>query len=366
MRNDTTLQESISSKVLQLAGRFLRHEETNFVKLAQYLQLDPKVDFRDSDLTGVDLSNSNLAGYDFSGADLRGATGVGVTWDKTTSFDNAETEDSIFSHYLEHEKFRLENPDVVAEAERLVRGHWCNAILSVADSLNRKAGPNRSAVWIAKTVFNESRSLTVRSNVLYFMSQVSDNPEQHRAFIYDVLNRNRAEVAIVKSALRTLTALYARDLGAVNIMAAYLEHHDASVRNAALRGVLTSPYFLRSSDKILRYVISCNDSMLRRQYLGRIARGLGTEFSAAVTDPVTRNFIDFAAPITQRDLEKRAEAVERHKKYMTMIANAPRTGPNLEGSLKVDEKVIQDRVESYRHALERLKTQFKIPFVLVD
>lgn len=73
----------------------------NFVKLAEVLGLDPKNDFRNSNLSGVDLSNCDLRGWDFTNANLRGATGVNVIVDSTTIITGADVSGSIFSQPTE-------------------------------------------------------------------------------------------------------------------------------------------------------------------------------------------------------------------------------------------------------------------------
>jgi hypothetical protein len=367
LKNNISLNEAIGRKTIVLAEKLISFEDSNFVALTKAADLDPRTDFQSADLAGMDFSNSDLRGYNFTDADLRGSTGVNVSWDKTTNFTNADTTSSVFAYQLQQDAFFEANPDLIELVHRLNKEHWAGTVLGVANLLDTKRNAvGRNELWVAKALFNATRELSVRSNILYFMSPISPDPEEHRAFIYNILNRFSTETSVVKSALRTLTALYARDPGAVNILASYLDHPNVPIRNVALRGVLASPHFFRATDKILKYVIGCGDSLLRRDFVGRAARHMGPEYVAAAMDTTTKNFIDFFAPVTSRDLVKKAEANIRHEKYMRMIANAPRQGPNLEGSLKVDESEVQERATGYRDGLEQIKRRFKIPFKFED
>ena len=366
MRSDRTLNDIVSADTVQLAVRFLHFEEDNFIKQVDFLNLNPKRDFRNADLVGVNFSNSDLAGFDFTGSDLRGATGINVKWDHTTIFRGADTDGSVFAQQLAQEAAFAANPELAERVRRLNRNHWANTVLGVADLLDVKKNPDPDALVIAKALFAETRSLSVRSNILYFMSPVIDDREQHKAFIYSTLNRFNTETSVLKSALRTLTALYIRDVGALNILVGYLDHADQSIRNIALQGILSSPYFFQANESILRYVTACGDSMLRRQFVGRAARKMGHDYEIAATDTVISNFIDFVVPITRRDLERKAENNLRRDKYQRMTANAPRFGPDLEGSLKIPETEIQELADTYENALHDLRYQFKIPLKFED
>lgn len=60
----------------------------NFIELAKILNLDPKKDFTNANLTGVDLSNLDLREANFSGTDFRGANLQSAKLDKAI-FKNA-------------------------------------------------------------------------------------------------------------------------------------------------------------------------------------------------------------------------------------------------------------------------------------
>jgi len=60
-----------------------------FSELVKLSGLNPSVDFRFADLTGVDFVGSDLRGYNFLGANLSYTSWKKATWDKTTNFEGA-------------------------------------------------------------------------------------------------------------------------------------------------------------------------------------------------------------------------------------------------------------------------------------
>ena len=361
LKNNVSLNEAVSKDIAALAEQFLSFDHSNFALQTKFLGLNPRTDFRDADLAGVDFSNSNVCGYDFTGSDLRGATGVNVVWDRTTIFRNAQLTSSVFAYAKSKDDFFDKNPELAERVSRLNKEHWAGTILGVADLLDTKKVTSDS-LWIAKSLFDQTASLPVRSNILYFMSPVSGDREQHKDFIYNTLARYGDQPSIIRSGLRTINALYSRDIGAVNILAAYLDHPDLTIRNEALRGILKSPFFYRAQEKILKYVIASGDSLLRRQFVGRAARTLGEKYVEAVLDPETKNYLDFAECVASRKLTLMAEVSYRREKF-TSMSEEQRRNPQLENSLRIDDLVVRQKISDYLRSLRYMQKTFNIPFI---
>src|ERR1700744_458826 len=60
-----------------------------FSDLVKLSGLNPSVDFRFADLTGVDFGGSDLRGYNFVGANLSYTSWKKATWDTTTNLEGA-------------------------------------------------------------------------------------------------------------------------------------------------------------------------------------------------------------------------------------------------------------------------------------
>jgi UDP-3-O-[3-hydroxymyristoyl] N-acetylglucosamine deacetylase len=84
-----------------------------FSSLAEVAGLDPSVDFRFLDLSGVDFGGSDLRSYDFTGANLCGTNWTGATYNETT----------IISEALMHGAVGFVTPKTRPQKVRLAR-NW--------------------------------------------------------------------------------------------------------------------------------------------------------------------------------------------------------------------------------------------------
>ncbi len=230
MKIDRAASDLVAPETIDLANRFLGYESTNFCDQIAFLKIDPTRELRHADLSFADFSGSDLSGFDFTGANLHGVTGVDVRWDNTTNFQDADVSNSVFAYSLAKQKFFSEHPEHAERVERLKNEHWANAILMV-EAMLRADIKTRSgeALKIARAVFDETKSLTVRSEILLYMGLGTETKEEHKAFIYNTLRNFSNEPGILRSCLRALRSLYADDKDSFNLMARYVEHADEKV-----------------------------------------------------------------------------------------------------------------------------------------
>lgn len=307
MKIDRAGADLIDTEVIDLANRFLDYESTNFSEQLAFLKIDPKRELRYADLSFADLSGTDLSGFDFTGANLYGATGVDVRWDDTTNFQDAEISNSVFAYPLAKKNFFSEHPEHAERVEILKNEHWANAILMVEAMLREdiKAGTG-DALKIARAVFDETKSLTVRSEILLYMGLGTETKEEHKAFIYNTLRNFSNEPSIIRSCLRALRSLYADDLDAFNLMVHYVDHTDEKVSQEAVVGVLYSQHFLSAGDSVKDKLVSTNSALARRAYVARIAKAEFKNFAEILLDDTVSNYVDFAEPISNTKIEKMA------------------------------------------------------------
>ncbi|MCA6114962.1 hypothetical protein J6524_08520 [Bradyrhizobium sp. WSM 1738] len=248
-----------------------------------------------------------MSGFDFTGANLHGVTGVNVKWDDTTNFHDADVSNSVFAYPLAKKQFFTENPDLAERVERLKNEHWANAILTV-EAMLRADARSRSgdALKVARAVFDEAKSLTVRSEILLYMGLGVESKEEHKAFIYNTLRNFNSEPSILRSCLRALRSLYANDKDAFNLMAQYVAHPDEKVSQEAVVGVLYSRHFSSANDNVRDLLASTGSGLARRSYVERIAVAEFKKFSEILLDDEVVNYIDFAKPISNAKLERMA------------------------------------------------------------
>ncbi len=307
MKIDRTASDLVAPETIDIANRFLGYESTNFCDQIEFLKIDPARELRHADLSFADFSGSDLCGFDFTGANLHGVTGVDVRWDSTTNFQDADVSNSVFAYSLAKQKFFSEHPEHAERVERLKNEHWANAILMV-EAMLRADVKTRSgaALKIARAVFDETKSLTVRSEILLYMGLGTETKEEHKAFIYNTLRNFSSEPSILRSCLRALRSLYADDKDTFNLMARYVVHSDEKVSQEAAVGVLYSQHFSSASDNVKDMLVSAGSALARRAYIGRIAKAEFKNSAEILLDDVLSNYVDFAQPIPNIKIEKMA------------------------------------------------------------
>lgn len=111
MNEFDTLTDLVGSNVIDLIQSFADEQIENFADQIKYLDLDPKKDFRYSDLSFMSFGDCDLRGFDFTGSNLTGVTGTGAKWDHTTKLDDANLTASIFSYYQHSQAYFESNPN---------------------------------------------------------------------------------------------------------------------------------------------------------------------------------------------------------------------------------------------------------------
>lgn len=307
MKIDRAASDLVAPEAIDLAAQFLNYESTNFCDQIAFLKIDPTRELRHADLSLADFSGSDLSGLDFTGANLHGVTGIDVRWDSTTNFRDADVSNSVFAYPLAKQRFFSEYPEHAERVERLKNEHWANAILTV-EAMLRADVKTRSgvALKIARAVFDETKSLTVRSEILLYMGLGTETKEEHKAFIYNALRNFSSEPSILRACLRALRSIYGNDKDAFNLMARYVQHPDEKVSQEAAVGVLYSQHFSSANDSVKDMLVSAGSALARRSYIGRIAKAEFKNFAEILLDDVLSNYVDFAEPITNTKIEKMA------------------------------------------------------------
>jgi hypothetical protein len=359
-----SISELITSEIIELSCNFLLSEDTDFGDQVTFLDLDPKSDFKNADLTFVDFSYSDLRGFDFSGSNLYGATGFNVQWDHSTILKGAHITDSLFEYQVSKDKFFAENRHLQLQVKRLANQYWTHTILGVA-ALLKKGGSD--AAPVARAVFDETKDVTVRSNILYFMRSAMEDAERHKVFLYNMIARRSGELEIVRAAVRALAALYNNDFGAINIMTRLLTHPEMSVRQEAFKGLLASKHLFSKHqinvfELVREHALASNDSVIRRMFVGRVAADSGINYVDAARAPDVANFFDFARKISNRDIFLAAErSLINRRATLAIASGALRT--SVESVTQVKEQEIQARASFHKTLLEELRDRYRIPFV---
>ena len=222
-----------------------------------------------------------------------------------------------------------------------------------------------NALKIARAVFDESKSLTVRSEILLYMALGAETKEEHKAFIYHTLSRFSEEPRILRSCLRTLRSLYVNDQDAFNLMVRFINHSDEMVSQEAAAGVLYSSQFKSASESVRDALVSAGSSLTRRAYLARIAAAEFKQLDEILLDDVVSNYVDFAEPISNSKLKRMAKKSLQNPKLRgisrkrTIAALVDR-----DAQPRFDDDYPEKRAAMIRALLEAIGRKYRIPFRL--
>ncbi|OSI68561.1 hypothetical protein BSZ22_20520 [Bradyrhizobium canariense] len=364
LKTEDTLQASIPVDVLQLAERFLDSDLGNFADQVRFLNLNPARDLRHADLADVDLSNSDLRGFDFTDADLRGAFGVNVVWDASTCFEGAHTENSVFSYLLSKKEFLEANPDYADRVARLRNEHWANVILAVEGMLraDRESG---NALKIAKAVFDDSKNLTVKAEILLYLGLAVDTKEEHKAFIYHTLAQFEQKPSVLRSCIRTLRSLYVHDLDAFNVMTRFIGHSDEKISQEAATGVLSSKHLLDAPERVRKALLSSEFSLTRRAYVERVAKIELRQSCELLLDTTVNGYLDFVKPISNDTILRMSrrslmnpslDGLEARRTIASMV------DPRPQGFLSVAHDSVLLRARLIKKVLGTIRGKYGVPF----
>jgi len=305
MKDSAFFADQLSPAVIMTIKCISASQTENFNDLAALCGLNPKTDFRFSNLSGVDFSGCDLLKFDFTGSDLRGCFGSNVTFDATTILQNATTENSIFSYSIIEEKYFKRNPDMEKRYNRINSDHWANTITWIMDNAKRRNNSDEF-MYIARKIMLCNKDATVRTNAIMFMWRVFGSSEVHRDFILNLLAKHGKNRSVRLASLKVLADMYGGNRVVYNILKSELCGHDGEIRKVALNGVLKSGHFLKNVSEIAEVIAGEKNSGLRRSFVGRVAALRGDNHVFAVKERHSNAFVDFVEPITRSKLDELA------------------------------------------------------------
>jgi hypothetical protein len=362
LKIENSLESLISLDVFERAQRFFASTDTNFGQLLKLAGINPKTDLRHADLSHVDFSDSDLRGFDFTGCDLRGSIGVNVEWDDTTRLTDADVSDSLFAYVTDRKRFFQENPEHLEKVGMLVGEYWANAIVQVANMLH-ESEDRAASLQIARAVFEETKDPTVRSDILLHMGVANPSKEDHKAFIYHLLAKRGKDRTVLRPALSALRYQYLDDLDAFNAMLKFVTNPDPQVQLYALTGVMSSRHFFNALDEIHDLVLVSKNPMMRRAFVGRIARRELGQSAALLEDDAVVNFIDFREEVSNKKLIAMARRSFTKVKPSDVPRIEKRFGFVAELSIRDENQI---RASLIRTILSATSQKYRIPFIVEE
>lgn len=291
-------QVNMNQKTLNTIEEIYQTEITNFTQLCTLANLDPSIDFINSNLEGVNFDFCDLQGYNFTGANLKNTTGIGVRWNSSTIFKDAIINNSIFEFRVNLDNVVESNEKWKSEIQRMKKA----SIYEISNwgENNKfliKNTPEMTAV--AMKLFFELEDPSARSEFLYVLRWAHNDPSIYRNFLFQIVSDLRESKNIILSAINLISRVYYYDKNSSILFykLSSLKEVDYDIKQSSIRGILYSRYAYEYNDVLSRNAIFFNREN-RNRYIYLIARHLGSDYIKIISDKNFKsNYLDYANPI---------------------------------------------------------------------
>jgi hypothetical protein len=303
MKDELSVFELLTKTVQDAIDTVNAGHKLTFRELCDALQLDPKNDFRHSDLSYVDFSDSNLKGFDFTGSDLKGAFGINVTLDSTTVLLGCDTAESLFSAQRRREEF-FKSQDNEREYQLFKKNEWSNLILSAAAHLGvhidikKMKRPTLKGIMFCERLLLETTDSTITSNILFFMSNIKSNSEEYFELLLEIVAMFGDNVRLMRSVITIMSDFFYNKRPTIGIFVRYLESDNIYTVTAAVKGIARSRYFSDFAEIVVRAIAGKGEwgVYLRQVLLSEVAKRKGPDYRESIVDS-PRSVIDYEVPI---------------------------------------------------------------------
>jgi Pentapeptide repeats (8 copies) len=217
------LEDYVGKEQARVFSELILMDETNFVALSLGAQLDPALDFLNSDLRDVDFSNCDLSNFRFNGSDLRGSFGVNIVFPSVDNLIGCETTDSPFDFVagVGSKIFKdksLESRLYFDELDPLTVSTW------ISESTRRGSKGRDRAIEQAIWMFSSCEDPTIIKSVIYQAGQFFEKSAEYRAFLMWVIASKGGNSHAFSSVLRVLSRVFRDDPNVHNLMLSVFEN----------------------------------------------------------------------------------------------------------------------------------------------
>jgi hypothetical protein len=240
MKGFDFLQDSIREFNSKRLEAFLESDENNFVSLSLSLGLDPRTDFRNADLAGLDFSNCDLTSFVFEGSDLSFTFGSNIVFPSPDALKAADLRMSPFS-------FLVENRQLIEDMKQDFRGlplydldptvtsNW------VYDATKSHLRESSKALAKCLTMLRQTKSSTIAIDIVHAASRFYKGI-QYRDFMFWVISQEMLNKQVKFACFSILAKVFDRDPEVMHYLIRIVQRsNDDSFRAAAFMALLNSP-----------------------------------------------------------------------------------------------------------------------------
>ncbi|WP_434725360.1 pentapeptide repeat-containing protein [Mesorhizobium sp. RIZ17] len=232
-----------------------------------------------------DLTNADLRGFDLTGADLREAIGIRVVWDRTTVFDGADLDGSIFAA-----KARLDNYFESDERARrllttVARGGWVEQIEWAGKNLSSSGKYHDIALPIVEELFYRAVEPFLKAELMRYIAPRLGSDKALREMLLTAISDQPDTATLVRSAANLLKRHgMARDAAVRQIMLSLIDSPNNGVREIAVQFIMRARPTASEIDTI-REKARAEGSHFGGLFVAETARRLGDDYDLVTRDP---------------------------------------------------------------------------------
>ena len=330
MKTDFILNELLTDDFHDGIDRILKFEGC-FSDMVYALGLDPKFDFRDSNLRNVDFSYADLRGFNFTGSDLSNTTGMDVLLDSTTIFTGATLVGSIFEKRVQEDKLLASNKKA-GQIYKLLKA-WISDRNEGLAKRYRHAVTEQEAVVLCKKLITDKIDLTKRTTLFYHLRKLTADSGELRSVVSDFLAFHLDDPQVVRTFVKVTGDLFSNDDYIAGTILKLCQHQSADVRTVAFSAVSKTDLFVERYKEVEVLFSSKTNELIRKNLLLQTALRLGRSNVLAINTAGENRLVDYE------------HILDQHEFFDEDVCNRIRIGQSARKSQQSIREIIQRQQE---------------------
>ncbi|ESZ01878.1 pentapeptide repeat-containing protein [Mesorhizobium sp. LNHC209A00] len=344
MKDSPFLSNILSGETVAALQAIAKSQAPTFNEMVRLAGLDSSRNLRHADLRGVNLTNADLRGFDLTGADLREAIGIRVMWDRTTVFDGADLDGSIFAA-----KARLDSYFQADERARrllttVARGGWVEQIEWAGKNLSSSGKYHDIALPIVEELFYRAVEPFLKAELMRYIAPRLGNDKAFREMLLAAISDQPDTATLVRSAANLLKRHgMARDTAVRQIMLSLVDSPNNSVREIAIQFVMRSRP-AASEIEMIREKAKVGGNQFGELFVAETARRLGDKYDLVTRDPQNNATFPMEAKVSDQIrylIARRWLRAESSHDELGLPLAQRRRGLSYTNTKKIEERALQ-------------------------
>jgi hypothetical protein len=321
-----------------------KSQAPTFNEMVGLAGLDRSRNLRHADLRGINLTNADLRGFDLTDADLREATGIRVMWDRTTVFDGADLDGSIFASRARLDRYFQSDDRARKLLQTVARGGWVEQIEWAGKNLSSSGKYHDIALPIVEELFYRAVGPFLKTELMRYLAPRIGNDKALREMLLAAISDQPDTAVLVRAAANLLKRHgMARHAAVRQIMISLIDSPSNSVREIAVQFVMRSQP-TPSEIEMIRAKAKAGGNQFGELFVAETARRLGDKYDLVTRDPQNNATFPMDAKISVRIrylIARRWLRAESSSEEQELPLAQRRRGLSYANTKKIEERALQ-------------------------